>query len=116
MRKYGRSNWKLKSGRVYGLDGKRIATIEEVAGSRLKHSVRAGQAITSDMITERREVEPGDTVDVAVTSGAAALRFSARAESGGRLHEKIFVAAPTGGKRLAVVVTAKGKAEIDVDE
>jgi flagella basal body P-ring formation protein FlgA len=105
----------VKSGRVYGLSTNRISSVEEVAGHRLKRSVRAGEPITGDVIAERREVEPGDIVGVSVSSGSASLRFTARAESGGALHDKIYIAGPIGGKRLKAVIVAKDKVEIDAD-
>ncbi len=106
----------LKSGRIYGLDTRLIMDANELIGSRLARSVRAGQRITADMIGARREVEPGDLVQVSVVSGAAALKFDGRAESGGRTGQRVFVNMPENGRRISAQVIAKGKAQLDVDK
>jgi flagella basal body P-ring formation protein FlgA len=106
----------VKSGRIYGLDTRLITDLNELIGRRLARSVRAGQRITADMIGARREVEPGDLVQVSVVSGAAALKFDARAESGGRTGQRVFVNMPENGRRISAQVIAKGKAQLDVDK
>jgi flagella basal body P-ring formation protein FlgA len=104
----------LKSGRVYGLQAKPITDVSELIGRRLARSARAGQRITADMIGTQRDVEPGDTVQVSVKSGPAMLRFDARAETGGKTEQHVFVSMPNG-RRISAVVVAKGKVLLDVD-
>ncbi|HZT37949.1 MAG TPA: flagellar basal body P-ring formation chaperone FlgA [Bryobacteraceae bacterium] len=106
----------LRSGRMYGLDAGVIRDPNELIGRRLAHSVRAGQRITADMIGARREVEAGDLVQASVVSGAAALMFEARAESGGRTGQRVFVKMPDTGRRISAQVIAKGKVQLDVDK
>jgi flagella basal body P-ring formation protein FlgA len=104
----------LKSGRVYGLQAKSVADVNELIGRRLARSTRAGQRITIDMLGARRDVEPGDAVQVSVKSGLAMLRFDGRAETGGKTQQHVFVTMPNG-RRLSAVVVAKGKVLLDVD-
>jgi flagella basal body P-ring formation protein FlgA len=106
----------VRSGRMYGLDARLITDPNELIGRRLAHSVRAGQRITANMIGARREVEPGDLVQASVVSGAAALKFEARAESGGRTGQRVFVKTPDGGRRISAQVIAKGKVQLNVDK
>ena len=105
----------LKSGRVYGLQAKSIADVNELIGRRLARSARAGQRITADMIGARRDVEPGDAVQVSVKSGLAMLRFDAQAETGGKTEQHVFVSTPNG-RRMSGMVVAKGKVLVDVDK
>lgn len=106
----------VKSGRIYGLDARLMTDPNELIGRRLARSTRAGQRITADMIGARREVEPGDLVQVSVVSGAAALKFAARAESGGRTGQRVFVNMPDTRRRISAQVIAKGKVQLDVDK
>jgi flagella basal body P-ring formation protein FlgA len=105
----------LKSGRVYGLQAKSISDVSELIGRRLARSARAGQRITADMIGARRDIEPGDLVQVSVKSGSAMLRFDAHAETGGKTEQHVFVTMPNGARRISALVVAKGKVLLDVD-
>ena len=55
------------------------------------------------------EVRRGEPVDVEVHSGAAYLRFNARAESEGRAGEFVLIRNPSTGRVFPATVEAKGK-------
>jgi hypothetical protein len=56
-----------------------------------------------------REVEPGDVVAVEVASGAAVLKFEARAESGGGLGDTVVLRNPATRACFSARVAAQGK-------
>jgi Chaperone for flagella basal body P-ring formation len=63
-----------------------------------------------------REVERGDTVAVEVSSGAALLKFEARAESGGRLGETVTLRNPASNKSFPARVAGQGKVTVDAKQ
>jgi hypothetical protein len=63
-----------------------------------------------------REVERGDMVAVEVTSGAALVKFVARAESGGGQGETVVLRNPTSKICFSALVTGKGKVMLDATQ
>jgi flagella basal body P-ring formation protein FlgA len=89
------------------------ATVEEVAGRRPRRRIPAGQPIETLLLASPREVEAGQTVEVQARLGAARLTFEARAESGGRVGDRVVVRNPTTGKRFRATVEANGKVTVE---
>jgi flagella basal body P-ring formation protein FlgA len=87
-----------------------IADVSLVIGKTPKRNVAAGSALTAALLQEPRLVEPGDTIHVEARSGAARLSLSARAESGGRMGDRIVVKNPSSGKRFSARIEGPGRA------
>ena len=104
----------LRTGRGFPLP-KPVATIEDAAGRRPVRPIRAGQTLLPTMLEQPHDVAGGDPVLVEVSSGGAALRFEARAESSGREGETIAVRNPVSGRRFLAVVQAKGKVLVNAN-
>jgi hypothetical protein len=63
-----------------------------------------------------REVERGDMVAVEVTSGAALVKFVARAESGGTQGETVVLRNPATKICFSALVAGKGKVTLDAKQ
>ncbi len=63
----------------------------------------------------RADVARGETVDVEVVSGAAQLRFQARAETAGKQGETVVLTNPANGRRFSGRVREKGKVIVDAE-
>lgn len=94
--------------RVFPFDGAPFGGVQAVIGKRTKRSLKKGDPITSALLENLREVERGDKVEVAVSSGAAQLRLAAIAESSGQIGERILIKNPSSGKRFQATVESKG--------
>jgi flagella basal body P-ring formation protein FlgA len=90
-------------------------TIEEVAGKVPRRSLRRGETVRLALLTLPREVQRGDTVEVAVASGTAHLNFQGIAESGGRQGDRVLVKNPENGQRFAAQVESKGKVSVNTE-
>lgn len=94
--------------------GRGIASLSEIEGLSPRRGIQAGTRLERNMFTRVRDVDPGQTIQVSVTSGAAKLGFEARAETGGFAGDQILIRSPLSAQRLKVRVAGRGKAEIDV--
>jgi flagella basal body P-ring formation protein FlgA len=92
------------------------ASVEAVAGRAPRRLIPAGQPIEALQLGMPREVEAGATVQVESRLGATRLAFEARAESGGRVGDRILVRNPATGKRFRGVVEARGKVTVEEEE
>ena len=93
---------------VFPFGGAALAEAPNVPGKRTKRALKKGDPITDAVLQSSKEVEQGDKVKVAVSSGAAQLRLDAIAESSGQIGERITVKNPTSGKRFQAIVESKG--------
>ncbi len=105
----------LKSGWRHPFATAPIQELNQVIGKQAARSLRAGQPLTATLVEEPNAVESGDAVDVEVSSGGVSLRFSARAETGGRISQPVLVTATDSGKRYRAYVEEKGKVVIHAD-
>ena len=85
-----------------------------VSGRMSRRVIRAGETVVPSMLGVARDVERGDVVTVEVQSGAAMLRFDAKAESGGRKGDMIVVRNPSNGRRFQGRVGERGTVTVDV--
>jgi len=82
--------------------------LEQVVGKRAKRTLKKGDPITTGILEIPKDVERGDKVNVAVSSGAAQLRLDAIAESSGQTGERVLIRNPITGKRFQAMVESKG--------
>lgn len=92
-----------------------LTAIEQAAGKLPRRWIRAGSLLYARMLDPPREVERGEEVSVEVASGAAQLRFTARAESAGRAGDVILVRSAVNGRRLAARVAGPGKVVLNAN-
>lgn len=89
-------------------------SVDEVVGSKPRRRIRAGEPLLLSWLRLPNDIERGETIQVEVTSGLTLIRFDAKAETGGRRGEQIYVRNPVSGKRFAALVQDKGKAIVRV--
>ncbi|MSV30269.1 MAG: flagellar basal body P-ring formation protein FlgA [Bryobacterales bacterium] len=82
----------------------------DIIGKTPRRSLRAGQTLTKDLLTDAPEVERGAHIAVQAQSGGALLRFSAIALTGGRKGETILLRNPSNGRNFKAEITSKGQA------
>jgi flagella basal body P-ring formation protein FlgA len=88
-------------------------SVEQVVGKLPRRTIRAGQPVEAGMLETPPAVERGDTVNVAVSSGAAQLSFQALAESSGRTGDTILLRNPESGRRFKGRIESRGKVVVD---
>jgi flagella basal body P-ring formation protein FlgA len=93
-----------------------VGSAAEIAGRLLRRSVPRGAPLFSSLLESPKQVERGQTVEVEVLSGRAALRLEGRAESGGNAGETVTVRNPDTGRRFTARVEGKGKVIVDAKE
>lgn len=84
----------------------------EVQGKIPRRTIRRGELISSELLAPAPAVKRGDTVEVSVESGAARLRFQARAETTGYLGGRVLLRNPQNGRRFQATVSGRQKAAI----
>lgn len=94
--------------------GPAIAALSEIEGLAPRRAIPAGTRLMRSMFARHRDVDPGQTVQVRVSSGSARLGFEARAETGGFTGDQILIRSPLSEQRVKVKVAGRGRAEIDV--
>ncbi len=85
------------------------APATEVVGKIPLRAIKPGEPILRSMLTEPKEVERGEKVNVEVKSGEALLSFDAVAESSGRAGDSVLIKNPENGRRFQARVEAKRK-------
>jgi flagella basal body P-ring formation protein FlgA len=91
-------------------------SIESAAGRAPRRAIKAGSDVPAGILEEANAVERGDTVSVEVTSGAAQLSLSAKAETAGRKGDLIMLRNPDSGRRFQGRVGDQGKVIIDAKQ
>lgn len=104
---------RVEQGEWYPFGETPLEAPEQAVGRIPRRRIPAGAVLYARMLSEPREIERGQTVLVEVASGGTQLRFSSRAESGGRTGDVIMVRNPANGRRLAARVAGPGKAVVD---
>jgi flagella basal body P-ring formation protein FlgA len=90
-----------------------LTSIEDTAGKRLRRMVRSGTALRADWLEPAYEIARGDTVDVEVRCGAAALKLEGRAEASGAIGQTISVFNPLSHRRFSARVQGKGRVMVE---
>jgi flagella basal body P-ring formation protein FlgA len=85
------------------------ASIEELAGRRLRRAVRAGSAVRADWTDAPPDVLRGETVHVEVRSGGAQLIFDGQAQGSGSAGQSVAVVNPQTHKRFQARVEGPGR-------
>jgi flagella basal body P-ring formation protein FlgA len=93
-----------------------VNRIDEVAGRVPRRSVRKGERVTARLLEAVLDVERGETVQVQVKEGGARLSFRAKAESGGRVGDRILVRNPENGRRFRARIETRGVVVVDGSE
>ena len=93
----------------FPFSGPGLDSVSQVAGRSARRTIPAGQMITSESLTQPRDVLPGDTVRVHVVDGSATLSLDAVAQSTGSKGDTVMVRNPATGKSFRGVVEDKGK-------
>jgi flagella basal body P-ring formation protein FlgA len=88
-------------------------SLEETVGRYPRIAIRKGSPIPRLALEAMHDVRQGDIVEVDVFSGAAHLRFQARAESSGAVGESIGVRNPDSLRRFIARIESKGKVSVD---
>jgi flagella basal body P-ring formation protein FlgA len=86
-----------------------------VVGRVPRRAIPAGAPILAAALTQAQQIERGDTVTVDVSSGAAQLRFEARAETSGSAGESVLLRNPSNGRTFSGRVEAKGRVTVDAN-
>jgi flagella basal body P-ring formation protein FlgA len=90
------------------------AQVNVIAGRAPRRTIPAGAAIDPNMLILPKEVAAGDVVEVEVTSGAARLRFPAKASTPGRRGDSIVLINSSSGARFTGRIEGPGKASVRV--
>jgi len=85
----------------------------DVAGLAPRRRILAGQAIPRSALEAPTAVARGDRVGVEAHSGAASLRFEARAEAAGRVGDLIPIRNMESGKTFRARVLRKGEVAVE---
>jgi len=99
----------IQSVRVFPAAPLPVPDISMALGARARRTLEAGEPVQADSLVLPNDVERGDIVSVEVVSGAARLRFEARAETSGQRGKRVYIRNPESGKRFLATVAARGK-------
>lgn len=94
--------------RMFPSAGTPLASSLIVTGKRTRRALKKGDLVTIAVLESVKDIERGEKVNVAVSSGSAHLRLDAIAETSGRIGERVLVKNPTSGKRFQATVESKG--------
>jgi flagella basal body P-ring formation protein FlgA len=98
---------------VDSVSGGREETLVDAVGMAPRRPIARGTELTGTMLTAPRIVAAGDRVQVVVSAGGARLRFSALAESGGKLGQDILVKNPANGRRFKAKVESPERVTVN---
>lgn len=103
---------RIERAEVSPLEQPALALVTEAAGAKPRRTIERGQPLAAALLVAPRAIEPGDRVEVKVSSGAAHLRLDALAESGGRAGDRILLRNPDNSRRFQARVEKKGQATV----
>ena len=101
---------RVETADVFPLTEATLLDLKDIIGKAPRRSLRSGQVLTKDLLTDALEVERGAHIAVQAQSGGAMLRFSAVALSGGRRGETILLRNPSSGRNFKAEIISKGQA------
>ncbi len=93
-----------------------FTSIEQVLGMIPKFDIPAGTMLTRQLLNVPHDIERGDTLTVVAEIGRARVEATCIAEESGRTGSIISVHNARTGRRLRVIVQAKGKAVLAVPD
>lgn len=93
-----------------------MTSIAELENTVTRRSIPAGTVITSVMLAPCLDIDRGEVVHVRVRAGGAMLAFTSRAETGGRVGDKILLKNPASGHRFHARVESRGRVLVDLTE
>jgi flagella basal body P-ring formation protein FlgA len=91
-----------------------LTEIAQAAGQMPRRTVKAGTALQAAMLTSPKDIQMGDVVEVEAHSGAARLRFTARALAGGRRGDAVLMLNHHSGARFKGLIEGPGRASVTV--
>lgn len=106
---------RLETAAAFPFGAAAVEDLEHVVGWLPRRSVPAGSPVAGAWLAAPKQVERGDTVVVEVSSGAARLKFRARAASSGNAGEVVQLQNPENGRRFSARVEAPGKAVVNAN-
>lgn len=88
-------------------------SLEQVVGKRVQRSIAEGAPVAPSLLEDVPAVERGEIVEVEVKSGAAHLSFTGKAETDGKIGERIQVRNTESGRTFSAEVIAKGRVLVE---
>src|SRR4051794_12669554 len=98
--------------RAFPFDRSIAAKAAEILGHVLRTSVRAGQALTSSLVTTKAYVTRGEVIQITVTSATARLSFATQAESRASVGQSVIVRNPWSKQQFRAIVEAPGRGKV----
>jgi len=92
-----------------------VPEMAQVVGRIPRRAIPTGMPISAGLLTVAHQIERGETVNVEVSSGAAQLRFQARAESSGSAGDSVLLRNPSTGRTFSGRVEGGGKVVVNAD-
>ena len=106
---------RMETGECFPSPDRLAVTPDQIVGMLPTRPLAAGSEVRSALLSSPYDVSRGDLVDVEVRSGGARLKFTGRAESGGRLGDNISIRNPGSNKTFLARVSGKDKALVQMD-
>lgn len=94
-------------------ESRKLAKFENLQNQELQRSMRNGQIVYMDDLTEMHLVRLGQPLSIDVTHGAFHIKLSGVAQRSGRMGEKIPVRINKTRKDIVAEVTAEGRVRMD---
>lgn len=97
---------------VARLTGAYVASLESIAGQRLKHAVTGGAILKPSMLAADKIVRRGQTVTLIVDADAMNIRMAGTALMDGALNQRIRVENPASGRIVEGLVRSPEYVEV----
>jgi len=91
------------------------ASPADAVGKQCRRAIRAGSTIRLHLLTAPPEIQRGDRVLVAASSGRASIAVETKAETAARVGQTVVLSNPDSGKRFKATVTGRGSAAIRLE-
>lgn len=93
-----------------------MASLADAVGRQSRRVIKAGSVIQPHMLTSPPEIQRGDRVLVAASSGQAAIGVETKAETAARVGQSVVLTNPASGKKFKATVTGRGRAAVHLDK
>jgi flagella basal body P-ring formation protein FlgA len=91
---------------------RRLPELNDVAGSRARRDIVAGELLTNALVVVPPAVRSGDEVRVTVTMGAVQVSGVGRASGSGQVGDTVRVSTPSSRRLLSARIIGRGAVEI----
>jgi flagella basal body P-ring formation protein FlgA len=91
---------------------RRMPSVTDVAGTRARRDIVAGELLTNTVVVVPPAVRSGDEVRVVVTMGAVQVSGVGRASGSGQVGDAVRVTTPSSRKSLSARIIGRGAVEI----